>query len=121
MPPFNAMLSVDKRGARLLVTDAFGHDIVKARLPLPSDHPRALLTLLEGLALYAGNRLCVATSVAADADPMRSCGPLGQGLYPLDSALVRFEFIELAPRPRRLRGMGSFHDVRQLRLFSVGD
>jgi hypothetical protein len=54
MTAYNAMLSVDRRGSRLLVTDAFGHDLVKARLPLYSEHPRALLTLLEGLALYAG-------------------------------------------------------------------
>jgi len=116
MTAYNAMLSVDRRGSRLLVTNAYGHDLLKARLPLYSEHPRALLTLLEGVALYAGAALCVATSVAADVKAGPWCGPLGDGLYPLDSALVRFELVEgNAPR-RRLRGMGRFHDVRQLRL-----
>lgn len=113
MPSLNTRLRVDKIGTRLLVTDWFGHDLVKARLPVHSEHPRALLTLLEGLALYYGNRLYVAVSVAADVTKMPFDGELGEGLYPLDSALVRFEFIQLAARPRRLRGMGRFHDLRR--------
>jgi hypothetical protein len=116
MTAYNAMLSVDRRGTRLLVTDAFGHDLVKARLPLYSEHPRALLTLLEGLALYAGAGLCVATSVAAEVEGGPWCGPFGDRLYPLDSALVRFELVQSNAPRRRLRGMGRFHDVRQLRL-----
>jgi hypothetical protein len=116
MTAYSAMLSVDKRGSRVLVTDTYGHDLLKARLPLYSEHPRALLTLLEGVALYAGAALCVATSVAADVKAGPWCGPLGDGLYPLDSALVRFELVEGNVPRRRLRGMGRFHDVRQLRL-----
>ena len=121
MPTFNAMLVVDSKGTRLLVTDTFGHDLLKARLPLHPDHPRALLTLLEGLSLYAGNRLCVATSVAADVRAMPWNSALGERLYPLDSALVSFQFIELAARPRRIRGMGRFHDLRRLSLLAVGE
>jgi hypothetical protein len=113
------MLRVDKRGTRLLVTDSLGHDLVKARLPLHSDHPRALLTLLEGLALYAGARLCVATFVSAELKAMPWCDLFAEGFYPLDSALVRFEFVEVADRRRQLRGMGRFHEVRQLRLVGV--
>jgi hypothetical protein len=121
MPPLNATVRVDSIGTRLLVTDWFGHDLVKARLPRHSEHPRALLTLLEGLALYFGNRLCVAVSVAADVTKMPWGSPLGEKLYPLDSALVRFEFIELAARPRRLRGMGRFHELRRLNLLVARD
>jgi hypothetical protein len=121
MPPLNAVLRVDSSGTRVLVTDAYGHDLVKARLPVHSEHPRALLTLLEGLALYCGHRLYVAVSVAADVTKMPWSEPLGEQLYPLDSALVRFEFIQLAARPRRLRGMGRFHQLRRLRLLAVRD
>lgn len=121
MQPLNAILRVDSSGARILVTDGYGHDLVKARLPLHSEHPRAILTLLEGLALYCGHRLYVAVSVAADVTKMPWSDPLGEQLYPLDSALVRFELIELATRPRRLRGMGRFHKLRRLRLLAVSD
>jgi hypothetical protein len=120
MQPWKVMLRVDKRGTRLIVTDALGHDLVKAVLPLQSDHPRALVTMLEGLALYSGSRLCVATSVVAKAAPMAMWGPLGEGSYPIDSALVRFEFVEPTRSHRRLKGMGSFRDVRQLRLIGEG-
>lgn len=121
MQRLNAILRVDSSGTRVLVTDGYGHDLVKARLPLHSEHPRALLTLLEGLALYCGHRLHVAVSVAADVTKMPWSEPLGEQRYPLDSALVRFEFIELAARPRRLRGMGRFDKLRRLRLLAVSD
>lgn len=121
MPTWNAMLNVNSTDTRLLITDCFGHDLLKARLPIHSDHPRALLTLLEGVAMYSGKRICVATSVAADQKILPWYDPLGQGFYSLDSALVRFEFIELTARPRRLRGMGSFRQMRQLSVVAMED
>lgn len=121
MPTWNAMLQVDSARTRLLITDALGHDLLKARLPIHSDHPRALLTLLEGLALYCGKRICVATSVAVDQKTLPWCDPLGQGIYALDSALVHFEFVELSVRPRRLRGMGRFHQMRRLSVVTMQD
>ena len=66
MTAYNATLSVDRRGSRRLVTDAFGHDLVEARLSLPSGYPRAFLTLLEGLAPYFGTAPCFAPSAATD-------------------------------------------------------
>jgi hypothetical protein len=121
MPTWNAMLNVNSTSTRLLITDYFGHDLLKARLPIHSDHPRALLTLLEGAAMYSGKRICVATSVAADQKILPWCDPLGEGLYSLDSALVLFEFIQLAARPRRLRGMGRFHEMRRLSVVAMQD
>jgi hypothetical protein len=115
------MLNVNSTSTRLLITDCFGHDLLKARLPIHSDHPRALLTLLEGAAMYSGKRICVATSVAADQKILPWCDPLGEGLYSLDSALVFFEFIQLAARPRRLRGMGRFHEMRRLSVVAMED
>jgi len=43
---------------KLLVTSPEGDDLVKARLPLRPPHPRALLTMLEGIALFSGEPLC---------------------------------------------------------------
>jgi len=122
MPSWKAMLRVDRRGTRLIVTDFLGHDLVKAKLPIQSSHPRGLLTLLEGLALYSGSLLCVATYVVENVDPIAVWGPFGDGLYPMDSALVRFDFVEPTCRRRykRLKGMGDFRDVRQLRLIGEG-
>lgn len=116
MSTWDARLRIDRWAAKLLVSDDSGHDLLKARLPLSPDHPRALLTLLEGLALYGGSVLSVATTVAGRVD--RSTGPdlLGDGPWPADSTLVRFAFAEdEAPRPRRLRGLGDFRDVRRIR------
>lgn len=42
MPPWEARLRIDRLGARLLISDELGHDLLKARLPLSPDHPRAL-------------------------------------------------------------------------------
>ena len=42
---------------KLLVTSPEGDDLLKARLPVRPPHPRALLTLLEGMALWSGEPL----------------------------------------------------------------
>ena len=55
-------LRVTQDRARLLLTAAEG-DLLKARLSTTPCHPRALLTLLEGLSLWIGQPLCVALSV----------------------------------------------------------
>ncbi len=45
--------------ARLLCTSPEWGDVLKARLPLRPCHPRALLTLLEGVSLWNGSPLSV--------------------------------------------------------------
>ena len=115
MSPWDALLKIDSRGVRLLLTDSLGHDLLKARLPFRSDHPRALLTLLEGAALYSGSVLSVATCVADGADPSPVSGLLGDRFLPIDSALVRFAFAQTRSRQSRLRGLGVFRDVRAIR------
>lgn len=111
---WKSLLRVDEEGVRLLLSDRLGHDLLKARLPFRSEHPRALLTLLEGAALYSGDRLDVATSVTRSAarDSMQDL--FGDPLAPIDSALVRFDFLTRALRGRRLHGLGSFRAVRSL-------
>jgi hypothetical protein len=42
---------------KLLVTSPRGDHQIKAPLPLRPPHPRALLTLLEGVALFSGEPL----------------------------------------------------------------
>ena len=114
MSRWDSVLKIDHRGVRLLIADGLGHDLLKARLPLRSDHPRALLTLLEGVALYSGSSLRVATSVAESVGRSPASALLGGDLFPADSALVRFDFSFPAVRRRHIRGLGDFCDVRRL-------
>jgi len=48
------MLRIGGKELKLLVTSPEGDDLLKARLPVRPPHPRALLTLLEGVALWSG-------------------------------------------------------------------
>jgi hypothetical protein len=101
------------RNTKVLVTDPDGHELLKAVLPPVPGHPRALLTLLEGLALWAGHPLTAVIS-AGPALPRHVDEALfGGALVPVDSALVRFDVAPRVPRRRTLRGLGDF---RQLRL-----
>lgn len=95
---------------RLLIENPEG-DLLKARLPRPR-HPRALLTLLEGAALWTGDPLCAAISVEGRPDPAFVADLFGED-WPGDSALVRF--VAAVPRARarrpKLRGVGDFHQL----------
>jgi hypothetical protein len=89
--------------------------VLKARLPALPEHPRAAITVLEGLALWAGARLPVAVGVAA-----RSSGSI-EALLPQGAAwcspLVELHPVDLPRAPRRrLDGVGDFRELRQLRL-----
>jgi hypothetical protein len=102
--------------AKLLVTDSEGSEILKAVLPPRPDHPRALLTLLEGLALWSGHPLTAVISVGRTSRPPSDSALFGADLFPCDSALVRYDVVELRRR-RTLSGLGDF---RQLRLIQRG-
>lgn len=99
---------------KLLVTSAEGDDLIKARLPLRPPHPRALLTMLEGIALWSGEPLYAVISAGARRDDWLDCEQWCDDLWPTESPLVHFDFALPAPRARRrLRGVGDFRDVRQ--------
>jgi hypothetical protein len=98
---------------RVLVTEDHG-DVLKARLCPEPGHPRALLTLCEGLALWHGLPLCVAVSADDDArEPFERVFYAG-GLVELQSPLVRLEHRPPQHQGRRLRGRG-LGDFRGLR------
>jgi hypothetical protein len=109
MTGWRATVEVQPRQVKVLVTDWRG-DVLRARLGRPACHPRALLTLLEGIALWSGARLSVALRVAPEADEGWIGEPDGSWLWPEDSALVQFRFAE-SHRLSRLRGLGSFRDL----------
>lgn len=99
---------------QLLVTD-MGDDVLKARLSSSPAHPRALLTMLEGLALWQGAPLCVAAFADEDAQACFERVFYGYGgLLDLESPLVQVEHRLDNPRPRRLTGLGDFRQLRLL-------
>ncbi len=97
------------RQVRLLVTDEEGDDLLKARLPQPV-HPRAAVSLLEGLALWGGRPLWPV--ITADGRWPNTCAStlFGGEAWPPESALVHFDFVDRRSR-RRIRGLGDFRAV----------
>ena len=111
-------LRIGDEELRLLVTNPEGDDLIKARLPSRPKHPRALLTMLEGVALWSGEPLYAVISAGNHRDDWLGCETWGDDLWPAESPLVHFDFAIPPPRSRRrLRGVGDFREVRrQLRL-----
>jgi hypothetical protein len=99
MPSWTITARANRETLCLRVRNCLGDELLHARLPLPPDHPRALLALLEGLALWVGEPLCAVISADDAADPSPS---LGVSWTPT-SALVRFEFAPPRLAQRRLR------------------
>jgi hypothetical protein len=100
-------LHVTPDRTRLLLTAAEG-DLLKARLMATPCHPRALLTLLEGLSLWTGQLLCVALSVDDSCQRWPGMPLFGDELWPTESQLVRFDFVDRVRRKVRLTGLGDF-------------
>lgn len=105
-------LRVSSREVRLLVTAPEG-DLLKARLDAQPCHPRALLTLLEGLSLWSGEELRVALDASASYPSLPSSTLFGDGDWPGESALVRFELVHRDRRRGRLDGLGDFRALRR--------
>lgn len=107
-------LRIAQRELKLLVVSPDGDDLIKARLPTQPPHPRALLTLLEGVALWSGEPLLAAISAGEHRDAWLGSEQWCEDLWPAESALVHFDFAMPPPRARRpLRGVGDFRDVRR--------
>ena len=65
---------VSRDAIRLRVRSPLGDELLHGLLPLEPDHPRALLALVEGLALWVGQPLRVVISADDSADPMLALG-----------------------------------------------
>src|SRR5207244_13092241 len=102
---------------RVLVQDG-PIPILKARLPEAPQHPRALETLAEGVALWYGRPLYAALGVAAE-DALCVSPRWHATVDRLTrTPLVTIDLAVCRPRPPRggagLGGLGDFADVRQL-------
>jgi hypothetical protein len=103
---------------RILIQEAH-QTVLQARLPDVPQHPRALETLAEGVALWCGRPLYVALGVAAE-DAL--C--VSPHWHATVDALTRTPLVTIEPvigtprAPWRVadRGrLGDFRDIRQLR------
>ena len=107
-------LRATPRATRLLLTSEQG-DILKAQFEPQPAHPRALLTLLEGLSLWRGQPpLPIALSVDDDCLRWPDSTVFGDELWPGESPLVRFELVHRARRQVRLEGLGNFRRERSI-------
>ena len=115
MATWHTRLEPLPQGVRLRVTGPAGEDLLRAQLASSPEHPRALLTVPEGLALWHGERLSVAISADVPFHHSLGLGPFGDPPHwPQRSALVRYTYLGTPPRARRIRGVGDFRRLRQL-------
>ena len=116
---YQVVIAPSATRTRVLVTDG-SDELLRAILPSPSQlrHERATITFLEGLALWLDAKLHVVLSV--DAKEAGFC----LGLTDEMGVGVRSLFFDVEVRDRRarrrpgrrIRGVGDFADLRQLRL-----
>jgi hypothetical protein len=108
-----------RRGRLLMVGVGFeGEILLKARLSVAPSHPRALATVLDGLALWCGRKLPVVLGVSANSRHSI------EDLLPDGPAWTSPLFdIHLVDHPRRratrLEGVGDLREALQLRLPGV--
>jgi hypothetical protein len=100
---------------RLLLT--YGdEEVMRAQLPPPTGvHPRAAMTLCVGLSLWLDRPLSIV--LCADAQGTSSALGLCDG-FGFGVTTVHYEVEVIDPR-RRVRGLGSFRDLRRLQLRGV--
>jgi hypothetical protein len=112
-------LSPEPTRTRLLITRG-PTDIGKVILPpSPSVHRRAAATLLEGLSLFLGERLCVALCVDEDSTSSCELGLLDGLGYGERNVFYEVGVVARMSRVHRraeraLRLPGDFRDLRQL-------
>jgi hypothetical protein len=109
--PWTCALRLLPSELKLLVRAPELGEVLRARLPLHPQHPRALLTVLEGLAIWHGQPLRVAINAAVPFQSWFDSGDFGDRLYPGDSPLVSFEVERRGRHLARLRGLA---DLRGL-------
>lgn len=101
---------------RILATDGPSDTLLKARLSSRMQHPRALASLMEALALWQGHK--VHAVVAVDADSPTYAWTPGEDLVGHeDTPLYAMDYALTEPAPQRDIsgiGLGSFGDLHRL-------
>jgi hypothetical protein len=89
-------------------------DVLKAKLPQRSEHPRALVTVLEGLAMWQGGQLEAVHFVDAKAPDYIDWAFPSADLGGHRSPLVDFSTRMHGHAKGRIRGVGDFRQLRLL-------
>jgi hypothetical protein len=111
---WNITIRVSSSEVKVLVTDRTGNELLKGRLPIFVSHPRALLTVLEGLALWCGGPLTAVTSVAESVPTGFACDVLSVDFWADHTPLIRFEHVQKRKRrPQRIE-MGDFRELHRM-------
>jgi hypothetical protein len=122
MAPYTLTLSLSQTRSRLLLQEG-PDEILKAYLPgcHSMQHPKALLNWLEGLALWLNQPLLVVVS-AIDLDALSFLGLTDDFGIPCKNLFFTVRVVEKAERHlgKRVKGIGNFTDLRQLRLSAEG-
>lgn len=106
-----------KKHTRIIATSGINQTLLKANLATRANHPRALPTLLEALALWQGTK--VHAALVADERANTSGTNLFTDCFDVVEPTPLFEFAIVAGlgpqgRPERIRGMGNFRDLRKV-------
>jgi hypothetical protein len=122
MSRYTVMLSTSTSRTRLLLLD--GQDeLMRAALPSGQllRQRRAAKTLLEGIALWLDTPVSVVLS-ADEAEPSYYLDLVDELGMPARSVYFDVRLVERTGRrrPRRLRGVSDFSDLRQLSLLAGG-
>ncbi len=89
-------------------------DVLKAKLPLLREHPRALVTVLEGLAMWQGGLIEAVHFVDAKAPDSTDWAFSSADLGGHRSPLVDFSTRMHGHVKGRIRGVGDFRQLRLL-------
>jgi len=100
---WHATLEVQGETIWIWVSERSGRDVLRAALPRPPAHPRALITVLEGLALWSDQPLYAVLGVDHRVSDSLGLSAFGFEGWPADSALVSF-VVRQPARPRRRLG-----------------
>lgn len=109
-------ISPGPKDTRVLAMTGPGETILKARLSRQPSHPRALPALLEAIALWQGEKVRAALC-AAERDGASDSSLYREAFTDFGGLLYTLEWVPAAAlgrrRPRDLRGVGDFTDLRR--------
>ena len=91
-----ARVEITLEVVRIRVTEFEKGPVLDAELCNPPVHPRALVFVLEGLALWVGTRLSVVICADEPAHPSLGLG-VRDDEWPLDNPLLDFAFVDRRP------------------------
>ena len=109
-------ISPGPKDTRVIAMAGSGDTILKARLSREPSHPRALPALLEAVALWQGEKVRAALC-AAERDGASDSSLYREAFTDFGGLLYTLEWVPAAAlgrrRPRDLRGIGDFADLRR--------